>query len=338
MSCWDRRVSRRAMIDRDRTTSKKLTQILRHDAVRHRLQMRTDGYVLVQDVLKLKPLRSLRVTTTDLERVVLNNSKQRFSIVAERDGLLIRAVQGHSLAFVQGAALMTKLLPSHSDLPEVCVHGTYQVHVAAILRDGLMAGGTAGVTWRRHVHFSPVPPGDRRAYSWLRPDCEVVVWLNLLDALRADVPFFRAQNDVIASPGVGGVVPAVFIQMVTEVGSGAVLWPSLGVSLSVDAGASVPRQSAAAPCTALASTPATTLMAAPAAPPTSQQQAIEEVEEQAIEEVEEQQFADLVILLEAMPPNSSTDFVGLGTPPATLDPWLDLGQHAIRRHLLSEPL
>ena len=59
-------------------------------------------------------------------------------------------------------------------------------------------------------------------------------------------------------------------------------------------------------------------------------------QQQAIEEVEEQQFADLVILLEAMPPNSSTDFVGLGTPPATLDPWLDLGQHAIRRDLLQD--
>ena len=145
------------MSDRDRTTPKKLSKILRHDAVRHCLRMRTDGYVLVQDVLNLKPLRSLRVTTTDLERVVLNNRKQRFSIVVESGSLLIRAVQGHSLAFVQDAALMTKLLPSHSDLPEVCVHGTYLVHVAAILRDGLMAGGTAGVTRQRHVHFSPFP-------------------------------------------------------------------------------------------------------------------------------------------------------------------------------------
>ena len=165
------------MSDWDRRISKKLSRILRHDAVRLSLPMRTDGYALVQKVLELDPLHSMRVTTTDLERVVLNNSKQRFSIVAESVGLLIRAVQGHSLAFAQDVALMTKILPSHSDLPEVCVHGTYLVHVAAILRDGLMAGGTAGVTRRRHVHFSPFPPGHRRAYSWLRPDCEVVVWV-----------------------------------------------------------------------------------------------------------------------------------------------------------------
>ena len=260
--------------DRDCIISKLLSRILRHDATRLGLMMNQAGYVWLRDVLELPPVLALELTTEDIKRVVWGDSKQRFSLVPEAVPILIRAQHGHSLAAARDAWLMMPLLrfdgTYFDDLPSVCVHGIYLRHLAGILRDGLLAGGSAGVARRRHVHFSPYPPGDRRANSMLRHDCEAAVWVNLIDALTAQVPFFRAENGMICCPGVDGVISAAFIQMVTEIPGGTVLWPSLGASMAVAAGAFVPRPSAAAPRAALvpapAATPGAVFAAQPAAP------------------------------------------------------------------------
>ncbi|RYR71082.1 uncharacterized protein [Arachis hypogaea] len=79
-----------------------LTRILRHMASELNLDMRSDGYVKVNDLLKLNmktfaniPLRSHNID--DVREAVQNDNKQRFSLIEENGELLIRANQGHTI-------------------------------------------------------------------------------------------------------------------------------------------------------------------------------------------------------------------------------------------------
>lgn len=203
--------------------SKALTQILRHKAEELGLPMRPDGYVRLQQVLKCKAVAKFNTTAEDVEKVSRDSDKRRFEIT-EDDGIqFIRAVQGHSIKSVQDAELMKPLSADDPDLPGQCVHGTYKRHVQAILKNGLLAGGKFGNTFRNHVHFAPYAPGDGRVVSGMRYDSDVAVWINLRQALRKGVPFFMAKNEVILSPGIDGVVPAEFIERVCNIKTGEVL-------------------------------------------------------------------------------------------------------------------
>lgn len=77
--------------------SKSLTYVLRHGASKMGLQMNSDGFVFVEELLGHQQFRSF--TLEDVERVVATDDKQRFKLCnpTEDGRLLIRANQGHSV-------------------------------------------------------------------------------------------------------------------------------------------------------------------------------------------------------------------------------------------------
>ncbi|KAL8543383.1 hypothetical protein ACS0TY_004061 [Phlomoides rotata] len=139
-----------------------LTRILRHMASVLKLDMRSDGFVKVQDLLMLNlknfanvPLRSH--TIEDVREAVRKDNKQRFSLLEENGELLIRANQGHTLTTVETESLLKPIL-SHEEVP-VCVHGTYKKNLESILQYGLKR------MKRLHVHFSCGLPTDGEVIS-----------------------------------------------------------------------------------------------------------------------------------------------------------------------------
>ncbi|VAH98629.1 unnamed protein product [Triticum turgidum subsp. durum] len=79
-----------------------LTRVLRHMAPELRLNMRSDGYVRVRDLLRLNletfakvPLNSH--TVDEIREAVRRDNKQRFGLLEEDGELLIRANQGHTV-------------------------------------------------------------------------------------------------------------------------------------------------------------------------------------------------------------------------------------------------
>ncbi|XP_062028882.1 ubiquitin-conjugating enzyme E2 28-like [Rosa rugosa] len=83
------------------TIIRSLTRILRHMASELNLDMRSDGFVKVHDLLELNlktfaniPLSSHIVD--EIKEAVRKDNKQRFSLLEENEELLIRANQGHS--------------------------------------------------------------------------------------------------------------------------------------------------------------------------------------------------------------------------------------------------
>ncbi|CAI0439473.1 unnamed protein product [Linum tenue] len=92
-----------------------LTRILRHMASELSLNMRSDGFVKVQDLLQLNmktfanvPLRSHSVD--DIREAVRRDNKQRFGLVEENGELLIRANQGHTVKVVESESLLQPIL------------------------------------------------------------------------------------------------------------------------------------------------------------------------------------------------------------------------------------
>ncbi|XP_027771545.1 tRNA 2'-phosphotransferase 1-like isoform X2 [Solanum pennellii] len=186
-----------------------LTRILRHMASELNLNMRNDGYVKVQDLLKLNlktfanvPLRSH--TVDDVKEAVRKDNKQRFGLLEENGELLIRANQGHTVKIVETESLLKPIL-SADEVP-VCVHGTYKKNLESILEHGLKR------MKRLHVHFSCGLPTDGEVISGMRRDVNVLIFLDVRKALEDGMKLYISENRVILTEGIDGVVPVKYFQ------------------------------------------------------------------------------------------------------------------------------
>lgn len=181
-----------------------MTRILRHMASDLNLNMRSDGYVRVQDLLKLNlktfaniPLRAH--TVDDIREAVRRDNKQRFSLLEDNGELLIRANQGHSIVTVETESLLKPIL-SAEEVP-VCVHGTYNKFLESILEQGIKR------MKRLHVHFSCGLPMDGEVISGMRRDVNVLIFLDVKKALEEGMKLYISDNKVILTEGFDGVVP-----------------------------------------------------------------------------------------------------------------------------------
>ena len=99
----------RSMNRDDIRVSKKLSYFLRHGAVDHKINIRPDGFVYLDELLKKGKLKA---RFEQIQRIVQNNDKKRFEMVkddVEPFGWKIRAVQGHTLRMVDQDKLLTRI-------------------------------------------------------------------------------------------------------------------------------------------------------------------------------------------------------------------------------------
>ncbi|GMH00597.1 hypothetical protein Nepgr_002436 [Nepenthes gracilis] len=201
--------------DRIHALGRLLTRILRHMATELNLNVRSDGYVRVQELLKLNlktfaniPLRSHSVD--DIREAVRKDNKQRFSLLEENGELLIRANQGHSMMTVETESLLKPILsaeetPGPASFPvtcclAVCVHGTYKKNLESILQSGLKR------MKRLHVHFSCGLPTDGDVISGMRRDVNVLIFLDVKKALEEEMKLYMSDNMVILTEGFDAVL------------------------------------------------------------------------------------------------------------------------------------
>lgn len=118
--------------------SKYLSYILRHHPDKIGLQLGEGGWVSVNELLAACKKDQFSITRAELDEVVTNNDKQRFSF--DSTGTQIRANQGHS---VEIDLQLEARVP-----PAVLYHGTGHKSVKAILQEGLRKMS------RHHVHLS----------------------------------------------------------------------------------------------------------------------------------------------------------------------------------------
>lgn len=74
-----------------------MSKLLRHDALKENLQISSDGYILVEELLQHRFLKD-KCSIEDIKRIVNKNDKQRFNLIVNSSGkLIIKANQGHSI-------------------------------------------------------------------------------------------------------------------------------------------------------------------------------------------------------------------------------------------------
>ena len=170
-----------------------------------------------------------RCTEADIERVVAQDTKQRYGI--RRDPLTgrlqVRANQGHTFPVDDDGTLHEVVVPG-AGFSEV-THGTTPVAWLSIKREGLSR------MKRNHIHFirgraapdHPMLPGYRST-------SKVLV---IVDACRAHLDgiiFYRSQNDVILSPGdERGFISTKYFKQVIDTKTNETLWPVGGDTSSL---------------------------------------------------------------------------------------------------------
>lgn len=177
-------------IPNDTRLSKILSWLLRHGAVKEGLNIQPDGFISVLELLQHKNL-SGKYDLIDIERVVLTNDKNRFSLRNNNGVLEICANQGHSIDIVDDLNL--SIIDYHEDID--IIHGTYYRYWENIRKQGLSR------MKRNHIHFALGLPNDKSVRSGMRKDTEVYIYINLKLAISDNLKFYRSVNNVILSPG-----------------------------------------------------------------------------------------------------------------------------------------
>ncbi|KAL1830234.1 hypothetical protein ACET3Z_008646 [Daucus carota] len=188
-----------------------MTWILRHTASKLNLEIRSDGYAKVQDLLKLDlytladiPLHSH--TIADVREAVMADKKQRFSLMEENGELYIRANQGHSLKAVKTESLLIPIV-SAEEVP-VCVHGTYRENLQSILEHGLKR------MKRLHIHFACGLPKDNNVISGMRQNVNTLIFLDVKKALEEGMKLYFSENKVVLTEGFNGVIPPKYFEKI----------------------------------------------------------------------------------------------------------------------------
>lgn len=121
------------------TVSKYLSRHLRHRPERIGITLDRAGWVDVEELLAACARHGFRIDRAELEYVVANNDKRRFSFDAT--GRKIRANQGHTVDVDLDLPVTTP--------PPVLFHGTVAAALPKIRREGLRPMA------RHDVHLSP---------------------------------------------------------------------------------------------------------------------------------------------------------------------------------------
>ncbi|CAI2176646.1 7439_t:CDS:2, partial [Funneliformis geosporum] len=183
--------------------SKSLSYVLRHGAQKEGLNIRADGY------MRLPRFRGK--TLDEIQQVVKENDKQRFTLIqqATENGDIvwwIRANQGHSLDVEE---LELEKITDSAQIPQV-IHGTYSSKWKSIETQGLSKMN------RTHIHLATGKWGDKNVKSGMRASCDVHIYINVHEAMKDGIEFYRSSNGVILTKGVKGILDKKYFLKVVD--------------------------------------------------------------------------------------------------------------------------
>lgn len=187
------------MNKRDFVLSKALSWLLRHHVDDKGLNMDSEGYVPLNDVLSLTEFDGY--TIVDVKRVVDNNDKKRFSLTEKDNILYIRANQGHSKHIGNNISDNKALKPINVNEQKYAYHGTTYKAWEAIKKTGLSSMG------RKHVHMSK----NTNTNSGLRSNMDVILEIDLINATANGITFYESDNGVILTKD---IISPIFIKRI----------------------------------------------------------------------------------------------------------------------------
>ena len=159
--------------------------VLRHDTTSASVKLKTDGTVLVSQILGLRILKSVRATEADIVSVCYWNKKQRFRLITRDGQLWVGATQGHSIEGVNVAETATVL--DFESTPAYVLHATRYDFLKSIYENGLLPGGRSAKR-RSHIHTVEQSPG----YKDMFPDGSDVVLV--IRTAKTTATWYKTSN------------------------------------------------------------------------------------------------------------------------------------------------
>ncbi len=161
--------------------SKKMSYILRHEP--GQLVMDTQGYVLVPELLK-----KLCISQRELDEIVSENDKQRFSI--SKDGTKIRCNQGHSIKWIKIP------MKTYDGTNLKLYHGTSKSNINSIEKKGLLPMN------RTYVHLTDnINTAVETGMRYAKRKHDLVVFSVMTDELKEEgITIYVADNGVFQIP------------------------------------------------------------------------------------------------------------------------------------------
>ncbi|GAN03051.1 RNA 2'-phosphotransferase, Tpt1 / KptA family protein [Mucor ambiguus] len=186
--------------------SKLLSYLLRHGAVKEKLNISSDGFVAVNNILSRPKFK--HVTFEQIQYLVAHNDKKRYELVQTPEGeWLVRASQGHSLKAIKPDDMMEEIT---GPLDTPVIHGTTLQAWGLIKQQGLSKMG------RNHIHFAVGLPNDPNVKSGIRKSSQVFIYIDVEKARQDGIVFYRSKNNVILSEGIQGIIAPGYFNQVTD--------------------------------------------------------------------------------------------------------------------------
>ncbi|MGH1342223.1 MAG: RNA 2'-phosphotransferase [Nannocystales bacterium] len=162
----------------DVAASKYLSWMLRHEPHAVGLTLTAEGWVSIDELIAAAAADGRTFTRARVRELVSTNEKRRFAL--SHNGLMIRAVQGHSVP--------VQLDYPPAPPPEVLFHGTVAAARSKVRTQGLRRGQ------RHHVHLSPDP--ETATSVGARRGAPVLLTIHAKRMAEAGFVFYQAPNGV----------------------------------------------------------------------------------------------------------------------------------------------
>ncbi|RKF65639.1 tRNA 2'-phosphotransferase 1 [Golovinomyces cichoracearum] len=196
--------------NRNFLVSKALSRLLRHAAEDAGIKLDSEAYARLDQVLEWQPLKSLQATFADVQKVVIEDEKQRYSMKLNLNvtqnpphpestnpsDWIIRANQGHSIN-IDSAKVLMPISKEAGNVPETVIHGTYYSFYPSIIE----SGGLKKMT-RTHIHFSTGLQKDgQKIISGMRRDAEILIYVDINASLNDGILWWMSENGVALTAG-----------------------------------------------------------------------------------------------------------------------------------------
>ena len=196
----------------DKRISRALTGVLRHGANKDGIPYDKHGGVELDFILTLKQFKT--ANREFIYKLVDKCDKKRFIIYHDDQNIeRICASQGHSFPVETYLAIeITEDNITSLDInPDTVVHGTYHSCIQSIEKEGLSKMG------RTDIHFGVNVPESGEVISGMRKSCEVIIFIDILAAIRDGYKFTLSNNRVILTPGnEAGFLPPKYISKIVN--------------------------------------------------------------------------------------------------------------------------
>lgn len=168
---------------------KKLAWILRHGAIKQRLNISTGGYVLCSDILNMYQFREF--TLDDIKNEINTATKKRYVLMEKNNQSYIKAIMGHTGSVLNAIILEDLYVKITKPIDELFCITSLEKYNNGISTSGLKVNKRWNIEFTTPNLFNGNNIGG------------ILIYIDMESAMHDGIKFFMAENDIIISKGTG---------------------------------------------------------------------------------------------------------------------------------------